>query len=712
MTDPSSAPRRRRRRSGRHQEPLRRPTSTPLPPDQARANRNAAFGNGGAKRTWPGATTPPASSAEPAQTSSPAQPVEPSTTPVEPPTSPLAAPVPPADAAADRAARRPGHGRRRAILLDEQDAWGAPSPSTQPAPSAEPAEPSAGPDVPDSSESPDSSDASDASAASAASAASEHLAARSTAARSRREEGRAEGSLPKVAGWTVLTTVLPGAGLLTTRMRRLGIALLAVLAAVVIAGLLLWRFGDRLQMIQLLTSRTVLLGFLAVAAVVGLVWIVQIVLANLAQTTKERLTGTRRYLAFAVSAAMVVAVAIPAGYTVRSLWAGQSLLGSSSVFAGGRSADLAEGPDPWANTERVNIMLLGQDAGVDRTGTRPDTLMVASIDTKTGQTALFSIPRNLEHVRFPEGTPAAEVFPDGFRYFGQNQDLINAVWTWAEDRPDLFPGDPEPGLTATRWAVEETLGLETDYYAMVNLQGFEDLVNAIGGVDLVVERRIPIGGGAGPIDGYIEPGAQTLDGFHALWYARSREGSDDFNRMCRQQRMVRAVAEEADPATLAMSIPGLVNTAEQNIVTDIPVSDLDAFVDLALRVKDGGFTSYPITQDVTPSANADWDYLKEWTQASIEDSLKADPPESVVGETEPGSTEPAETGAAPEEEASGEESSREESSAEETTAEEETPSDEESSAEESGTGEETATEAPVIEQDPLKSCLPSNEQAG
>ena len=283
------------------------------------------------------------------------------------------------------------------------------------------------------------------------------------------------------------------------------------------------------------------------------------------------------------------------------------------------------------------------------------------------------------------------------------------MWTWAEDRKDLFPGDPEPGLTATRWAVEETLGLDTDYYAMVNLQGFEDLVNALGGVDLVVERRIPIGGGAADIEGWIEPGEQKLDGFHALWYSRSREGSNDFNRMCRQQRMVRAVAEEADPATLAMSIPGLVSATEENIVTDIPISNIDAFVELALRIKEGGFSSYPITQDVTFSGNPDYPLLKTWVQESIQDSMTRGEPTSVLGDTEPGSTAPAETGKAPEEE-------DEDPSAEATTTEEATPSDAPTSEESTDAGTpssgEESTPAPPVDKDPLKSCLPGAEAEG
>ncbi|MGP9611835.1 LCP family glycopolymer transferase [Brachybacterium sp. AOP42-C2-15] len=528
-------------------------------------------------------------------------------------------------------------------------------------------------------------------------------------------EGAVSGSLPRVAFWTVLTSVLPGAGLVTTRLRRLGWVLLAVLllALVSVAAFLL--LGDPLRnAMMLVTNRSVLIGAMLAAGVVGLVWALQIVLANLAHSTRERLQGAKRYLALALAALMVVAVALPFGRGVQSLWALQGLIGSESVFGGGGGGDhpFTSGKDPWANTGRLNVMLLGQDAGADRTGTRPDTIMVASIDTATGQTALFSIPRNLENVEFPEGTVAAETFPDGFDYFGKNQNLINAVWTWAEDRPDLFPNDPEPGLTATRWAVEETLGLEMDYYAMVNLQGFEDLVDALGGVDMVVERRIPIGGGAAKIDGYIEPGQQKLDGFHALWYARSREGSNDFNRMCRQQRIVRAVTEEADPTTLALSIPRLVNATEENIVTDIPVGNLDAFVDLALRVKDGGFTSYPITQDVTFSGNPDFEYLEEWVDASIEDSMTREAPESVLGETEPGSTAPAETGTAPadEEQEPGVDegsASAEETPSDEPSSDAETPTSEESAS--PGAGEESSP-APEIEKDPLKSCLPGYEE--
>ncbi|MGY5763972.1 LCP family glycopolymer transferase [Brachybacterium sp. DNPG3] len=525
------------------------------------------------------------------------------------------------------------------------------------------------------------------------------------------------GSLPIVALWTAASSLVPGTGLLTTRLRGLGWAMLAALILTVV-GIAGWFIiGDPLMtLVTWLTKRSIIIGLMLVVAVVGIVWMLQVVLTNLSHATLQRLRGSRRTASFVIAAVMVLLVAVPFGRGVQSLWAAQGLLGSESVFASSSESNsvISDGDDPWAGVGRLNIMLLGQDAGEDRTGTRPDTIMVASIDTETGRTALFSIPRNLENVHFPEGTSAAEAFPDGFDYFGTNQNLINAVWTWANDRPDLFPGDDDPGLTATTWAVEETLGLDIDYYAMVNLQGFEDLVDAIGGVQIDVERRIPIGGGTNqstggkyPITGYIEPGLQTLDGYHALWYARSREGSDDFNRICRQQRMVRVVTQEADPATLALAFPQLVSATEANIESDIPVGDLDAFVELALKIKSAGYNSYPITEEVTPSYDADWDYLKKWVAASIDDSLENVQTASVVdGSETTASADPGDSGETTTDGADGTDGT------DATTTEEPTDDPTEEATTEPSTGEEStaAEQEVVINDDPLQSCLPSSEQ--
>ena len=77
-----------------------------------------------------------------------------------------------------------------------------------------------------------------------------------------------------------------------------------------------------------------------------------------------------------------------------------------TVFA----SDTVSGPE----SGRYNVLLLGGDSGPDRTGLRPDSLTVASIDAETGRTVLIGLPRNLEDVPFPKGSVMAKEFPRGF----------------------------------------------------------------------------------------------------------------------------------------------------------------------------------------------------------------------------------------------------------------------------------------------------------
>lgn len=509
-----------------------------------------------------------------------------------------------------------------------------------------------------------------------------------------------EGSLARASVWTTSGSVFPGFGLIPTMWRKLGIALMVLAVLIVGAGAALLAFGDPATLVfRYGTRRPVVIAALIAVIVGTLAWVSTIFFTNQLHNVREKLRGPARTASRSLAYMLALVVAIPGVYTAHSLYATQALLGNSKVFAGSDKHKLAPGVDPWANRERVNIMLLGQDAGPDRTGTRPDTIMVASIDTKTGRTALFSIPRNLQYVRFPKGSAPAEEFPDGFTYFGKDQNLINAVWSWAEGvRPDLFPGDNNPGLTATTMAVEETLGLKVDYYAMVNLQGFADLVDAIGGVDIEVERDIPIGGGASKVEGYVKKGWQHLDGFHALWYARSRHGSNDFDRNCRQQRIVRTVAEEANVSSLALNIPKLIGATERNIETDIPRGQVEAFADLAQRIQKGGFKSYPINPTVTHSGNPDYPYIKKWVQASIADSMVGYGEVPVSGKPSSGAVGGSPSGAGARNSAP--QRIRIVLPLEPTT-------DGDSSDDDSTDSGETKT--PTVNQDPLAPCMPGNE---
>ena len=121
--------------------------------------------------------------------------------------------------------------------------------------------------------------------------------------------------------------------------------------------------------------------------------------------------------------------------------------------------------------------------------------------------------------------------------------------------------------------VEGITGLKINYYAMVNLQGFRSMVQAVGGLKLNVRDRIPIGGVGGPVTGYIEPGVQRLNGFETLWFARSRESADDYSRMARQKCVMNAMLQQLVPADRgARSSRRSPRPARQLITTDLPAS--------------------------------------------------------------------------------------------------------------------------------------------
>ena len=149
-------------------------------------------------------------------------------------------------------------------------------------------------------------------------------------------------------------------------------------------------------------------------------------------------------------------------------------------------------------------------------------MIVASIDTKTGNTTLFSLPRNTANMPFPLTSPLRHYYPNGFTN-GDSQDpecFLNAMY---EAVPRHVPKDilgptDNLGADALKLSVGEALGLTVDYYVLINLRGFETLVNALGGITVNVNSYVPIGGVSEanrniPPSDYIEPGPnQKLNG--------------------------------------------------------------------------------------------------------------------------------------------------------------------------------------------------------
>ncbi|HYH35388.1 MAG TPA: LCP family protein, partial [Nocardioides sp.] len=316
----------------------------------------------------------------------------------------------------------------------------------------------------------------------------------------------------------VMTLVVPGSAQLVAGNRQVGrvamrtwLALLVAAVAGVVAAAAWHPFAFWLA------SDTTALGLLRVGlTAVALAWAVLFVDAwrlgqplTLTSQHRRAVVGVNGILCFSVAGTLLF---------------GAHLVGVQRDFI---TTMFGDGPTAAATEGRYNVLLLGGDAGAGRWGLRPDSITVASIDADTGKTVLVSLPRNLASFPFREGSVMDRQFPQGFVCEGC---YLNAVSTWAADRPELFPKSDHPGIDATVMAVEGITGLEISYWAMVNLEGFKDLVDAVGGVTLNVRQPIPVGLPHEDYFRYIQPGTRTLNGVDTLWFARAREGSDDYSR--------------------------------------------------------------------------------------------------------------------------------------------------------------------------------------
>jgi polyisoprenyl-teichoic acid--peptidoglycan teichoic acid transferase len=278
-----------------------------------------------------------------------------------------------------------------------------------------------------------------------------------------------------------------------------------------------------------------------------------------------------------------------------------------------------------ANDGRYNVLLLGGDSGAGRWGLRPDSLTVASIDADSGRTVLISLPRNMARFPFAEGSVMHEQFPEGFDCEGC---YLNGVSTWAQDHTDLFGKSDNPGVDATIMAVEGITGLEVNYWAMVNLEGFKDLVDAVGGVTLKVRAPIPVGGLGSDVTGYIEPGVRRLDGHDTLWFARSREGSDDYSRMARQKCVMSAMLQQISPQVALRNFQSIAEASSEMLSTDIPASEVDRFIDLSLKARSQRVASLSLVPPMINTGDPDIDLVQEKVSAAIDTAEGQAPPPS------------------------------------------------------------------------------------
>jgi len=283
-------------------------------------------------------------------------------------------------------------------------------------------------------------------------------------------------------------------------------------------------------------------------------------------------------------------------------WAGLVVNGLNSalgdVFSGGVPdsggppiRDGQDDPGPinqpsyhWDGTERVTFLLLGIDAGPGRDESLTDTILAVSIDPAAGTAIMVSVPRDTGYVPLPDRSIYADgVYPRKINQLATEASDNASAWC-----PDL-PEDraAECGLRSLERSIALYLGVPIQYYAQVDLEGFAQLIDAVGGLTLCLPGTMVDPEYSGPTwDGRgieLPVGCTHYDGAHALAYARIRKGwielpdgtrdeQNDFKRADRQQKVLLELRRELAHVDLLFELPGILNAIGQTVFTDFPRS--------------------------------------------------------------------------------------------------------------------------------------------
>ncbi|MBI3738662.1 MAG: LCP family protein, partial [Chloroflexi bacterium] len=242
-----------------------------------------------------------------------------------------------------------------------------------------------------------------------------------------------------------------------------------------------------------------------------------------------------------------------------------------------------EGPTPLpplTDNETVNFLLIGRDQG-STTTFRTDTMVIVILWPKDGQVSMISIPRDL-WVYIP--TIGMQRINTAYE-FGMNTDA----------------GGGDALLKDT---IAYHLGIRIDHTAMVQFDGFRKIVDTLGGIDVPVACPYTDWHLIDPsYDPYnennwslytVQPGVNHMDGDLALWYARSRLKSSDFDRGRRQQEVLRALFTQILKTDTLSRIPQLYNDFSSTVITDLGLADLLKLALYAPKLTNANIRSYYI----------------------------------------------------------------------------------------------------------------------
>ncbi|HHW50388.1 MAG TPA: LCP family protein [Pseudoclavibacter sp.] len=420
-----------------------------------------------------------------------------------------------------------------------------------------------------------------------------------------RRPNEAESRVMSRRGWwlVVLNFLVPGLPQLVAGNRVLARIVLWFWALSWVAGLwALWALLAARSTFASVFSNSAVLWVLQGWIILGIVILVVLSVDTLRLVRVVRTRGRTRLLL--PLAMLVVGALAVSGLTWASSQVSTARGLLEDVFGDGVVAEPVDG--------RYNILLLGGDSGEGRIGLRPDSLSVVSVDASTGQTAIIGVPRNMEQVPFPEGSPMLEIYPDG--YTCGSECMVNALYTEGEAHPELYPDAEEegssPGIEATKDGVEGITGLTIQYFVLVNMEGFIELIDALGGITVDVPESVELVDGSDDdlqYHGTIEAGEQHMDGQTALWYARSRKTTSDYDRMERQRLIEKAIIAQFSPSVIVSKFQEVAQATSATLQTDIPQVLVSTMVDLAEGMQSYDVQSLELTPD-NGIVTADPDY--------------------------------------------------------------------------------------------------------
>ena len=213
--------------------------------------------------------------------------------------------------------------------------------------------------------------------------------------------------------------------------------------------------------------------------------------------------------------------------------------------------------------DKATVMIMGVDERADDVG-RSDTLMIATLDPEKNQAAILSVPRDTR----------VKISDHGF-------DKINAAYAYG-------------GRQLTQKTIENLLNTHIDHYIKINIHGFTKIIDALGGIDIDVEKRMyyedPWDDDGGLyID--LQPGMQHMDGKTAITYVRYRDEEGDIGRIKRQQNFMKAVMDKLVSPTIIPKLPSIVSAVSDSVETDMSVSEILSFIGTLQEAKNNGLKS-------------------------------------------------------------------------------------------------------------------------